>query len=508
MKEVLFCICTAYCLLTINLAQASVLDNIDQSNLISAIDDYRFSDYDIAIEKLETLYQKTPEHPDILQYLALSYDESSKPKKAIPFFEKWLKAKQYSTSENTRFAWLSLTQAYMKTKQAHRAITTLKRWLTANPNDIQSQITLGNILIRQKEYAEANTLWDNILKSSASHGEDKAAAWYYKAWIAYLHHDAPNTEKFAQQSLDANHDGAYASGAKHLKTHPSQHRLGFKGFASVEVFYNANVKLAPEQLYVADTDGDTGLQSTLVLGWAFSNLNLDYVLSNTTYQTLNTYDLLAHILSASWQKGNTWRFKSSYEYITLDSDNLYQGLGLGVYYTPQAWTYHYTVKFKQFNNAYGANNVNLERLGGSSHQMGATTVSSLWGYDLSLSPYIMAELTKGDATHDNSDSYYQLGTASSMLIPITKSWQTQFKLDIYSRLYAAADYNILLNSMDNTKRQDTYLKSTLSTSWKPLNTDNISLTARVSYAKMLPIMMLALFLQRQVKHILLGVLAA
>jgi len=481
MKELFFCTLLAYLLLPATIAQAAVLDNLDQGNLISAIDDYRFSDYDIAIQKLEALHKKTPEHPDVLQYLALSYDESSKPKQAIPFFEEWLKANQYNTSEGAKFAWLGLANAYMKTNQPQQAISTLKRWLAANPDDMQSQVTLGDMLVRQKEYVEANTLWDSILQSSTSNHEDKAAAWYYKAWIAYLNHDVQNTEKFAQQSLDADKEGAYANAATRLKESPSQQRLGFNGFASVEVFYNSNVKLIPEQLFVSDSDGDAGIQNTLVLGWGLPKVSFNYVLSATVHQDLNTYDLLAHILSASWQKDNTWRFKPSYEYITLDTDNLYQGLGLGVYYSQQTWTYQYTIKVKQFNNAYGVNNVDLERLGGNSHYLGAKTNVSLMGYKTSFSPYFIAELTKGDATHDNSDSYYQLGGAASTSIPISKGWESQLKLDVYARFYAAADTNILLNATDSTKRQDTYFKIASSTSWKPWENYDFSLVVNASY---------------------------
>jgi len=481
MEKYFYCLVTMCLLLSPTFATAATLDNLDQSNLISAIDDYRFSDYDIAIQKLELLHQKTPNNPDVLQYLALSHDESASPDKAIPYFEAWFKTNNYNTSIETKFAWLGLANAYMKTNQPDKAIATMRRWLNANPSDMQSKITMGDMLIRQNKHQETAILLSQVLESPASTADQKAAAWYYKAYLAYLNNDVQNTEVFAQKSLDTDGEGAYASAAQRLKDSPSQQQLGFNGYASLEAFYSSNVKLAPEQLFAADADGDSGLQSTLVLGWAFPKVSVNYVLSATKHQTLNTYDLVAHILSASWKKDATWRFKPSYEYIILDTDNLYQSFGLGIYNTRGDWTYQYTVKFKQFNNAYGDNNVDLERLGGSSHYFAAKTDVARQGYKISLSPYLIAELTNGDATHDNSDSYYQLGGNVSASIPIAKGWETQLKLDIYSRFYAAADTNILLDATDNTKRQDTYFKVATSTSWKPWKAYNVSLVFNASY---------------------------
>ncbi len=481
MKELFFCMFIAYVFLPATTVYAEELDNLDQGNLISAIDDYRFSDYDIAIEKLEVLHKKTPKNPDVLQYLALSYDESSNPNKAIPFFEKWLTINNYNTKEDARFAWLGLANAYMKTNQPDQAISTLNRWLEANPNDQQSQITLGDLLVRQQKYMDSNIVWDKILQNSLSKSEDKAAAWYYKAWLAYLNNDISLTTNFAQKSLDADSEGAYATTAQRLKDNPSQQQLGFNGFASVEAFYNSNVILAPENS--STYSRDLGIQTTVALGWALPKVNLNYIFSSTNHQDYKTYDLTAHILSASWQKDNRWRFKPTYEYIVLDNDKLYQGFGLGMYYTQQAWIYQYTVKLKQFNNSYGTNNVDLERLGGSSHYLGAKKNIILWDYKTSLSPYFIAEFTNGDATHDNSDTYYQIGGNAVTSFPLSQAWKTQLKLDVYSRFYAAADPNILLNASDTTKRQDNYFKIASSTSWKPWESYDISLIVNASYMK-------------------------
>jgi len=464
-----------------NAIQAAPLSSVDKSNLISAIDDYRFSDYDVAIPQLENLHRKSMENIDVLQYLALSYEENEDPEKAIPAFKSWLILNHNDTSENSRFAWLGLAQAYMKTGQLSQAVSTLSQWTTANPNDIQSQITMGDMLIKQKEFTHANQIWDQIINNTKANVSHKAGAWYYKAWIAYLQQDSENTLAYAKKSLQLDPKGAYASAAKQLESNPSQHRLGFNGLASLETFYNSNVKLLPSAS--SSLVGDKGIQSNLVLSWGLTNLDLSYILSLTKHQDLSAYDLQVHILSATWKKGDALRIMPSYEYINLDSDKLYQSLGLGVAYKPQDWSYNYALKLKTFNSAYGSSSVDLTRLSGSSHNLSATTYFDFTQSHLTLTPYFLAELSKGDATHNHSDSYYQLGGNISTDIRTSKSWNTQLKMNIYSRSYAAADTNILLTATDTTKRNDLFFKVSASESWRPWTDYDISLVINASYLK-------------------------
>ncbi len=481
MKELVFCMFAAYLFIPVTTASAAVLNNQEQSNLISAIDDYRFSDYNLAIEKLEILHQKSPNNPEVLQYLALSYDETDKPKKAMAYFQAWLKANNNNTSENARFAWLGLANAQAKTGNNNQAIQTLNTWLKANPDDTQTQITLGDMLIRQNKYNASKPVWESILASNSANSSDKAAAWYYKSWLSYLEGNPETTKQFAQESLSADNEGAYASAAKNLETNPSQKRLGFNGFASLETFYNSNVMFAPENS--STYSRDLGVQTNVSLGWNLPKINLNYTFSSTNHQDYKAYDLLIHVLSASWRKDNQWRFKPSYEYVALDTSNLYQSFGLGIFYNQNSWTYQYTVKFKTFNNAYGSSKVDLERLGGSSHYLGARKSFKTNGFNVSLSPHLIAELTKGDASHAKSDSYYQLGASASAAIPFAKKWNETIKLDLYSRLYAEADTNILLNATDTTKRKDNYFRLSSATSWKPWDAYHVSIVFNASYLK-------------------------
>jgi len=481
MKRPYYCLTAILLLFQAHAAYAAPLSSIDKGNLIAAIDDYRFSDYDVAIPQLEMLYRKSAENADVLQYLALAYEENEDPKKAIPIFESWLALNHNDTSENARFAWLGLARAYLKIGLLTQAVSTLSQWTTANPSDIQSQITMGDILIRQKEFTPANQIWDTILNNTQAKPNHKSAAWYYKAWIAYLQHDSDNTLIFAKKSLQENPEGAYASAAKQLEQSPSQQRLGFNGFATLEGFYNSNVKLVPDGS--AAKGADQGIQSNLVLSWGFPQLNLNYILSVTKHQDFNTYDLQVHVLSATWRKDGDLRFSPSYEYIILDTDKLYQSLGLGVAYAAKDWTYEYKLKLKSFNSAYGSNSVDLARLSGSSHNLSATTYIDFSDAKLTITPYFLAELSKGDATHNNSDSYYQFGGNIATLIPLAKNWNTQLKMNLYSRLYAAADPNILLSATDSTKRNDLFLKISASESWKPWDSYDVSFVANASYLK-------------------------
>ena len=483
MKHIIFILLATYITMHSSALSAAGLNNIDQGNLISAIEDYRFSDYESAIPVLESLYHKSPGSLPTMQYLALSYQETKQADKAAATFEAWLKANQYDTSSSSRFAWLGLTNAYLKMGELTKAETTLSTWVKANPNDIQAQITLGDIQVKQQAYAKANDLWNSILKNPNASASDQAAAWYYKAWIAYNNQDIEQTKNFAKKSLAADKEGIYANAAKQLEAYPSQQQLGFNGFAALEAFYNSNVKLVPESLTSTEWGGDKGIQGTLVLGWGMPKVALNYIFSGSVHQDFSDYDLSAHIISASWQKDNTWRFKPFYEYIILGGDKLYQSLGTGVYYSQDTWNYEYTLKLKSFNDAFGSNAVDLTRLGGSSHQLRAKTDIRTQSLTFTVSPYLLVELTKGDATHDNSDSYYQLGGDASTNISWAKGWNTNIKLAVYSRLYAAADTSILLSSTDTTKRNDNFVQISAATSWKPWDTEDISVIINASYLK-------------------------
>ncbi len=462
---------------------AAPFNNIDQSNLISAIEDYRFSDYESAIPTLERLHQKDPNHLTTLQYLALSYQESEKAEKAASTFKAWLKTNQYDTSASSRFAWMGLANAYLSMGEFDKAKTALSTWLKANPDDIQAQITLGDILVKQNAYAEANKIWNTILDSAKATSSDKAAAWYYKAWMAYNDQEVEQVKHFADKSLQADAEGAYANAAKQLQAAPSRQRLGFNGFAALEAFYNSNVKLIPENLTSTQWGGDKGIQGTLVLGWGLPNVALNYIFFGNIHEDYNDYDLSSHIISASWKKDKYWKFKPFYEYISLGGDKLYQSLGTDIYYAQSEWTYAYTLKLKSFSNTYGSNAVNLTRLGGSSHTFRATTKIKTTSLTFTVSPYLIAELTKGDATHNNSDSYYQLGGDASTKVTWTKGWDTHFKLALYTRLYAAADTNILLDSTSTTKRHDNYVKVSADTSWQPWDNYNTAFVLNLSYLK-------------------------
>jgi len=227
MKHIIFILLATYITMHSSALSAAGLNNIDQGNLISAIEDYRFSDYESAIPTLESLYHKSPNSLLTMQYLALSYQETEQAGKAATTFEAWLKANQYDTSSASRFAWLGLTNAYLGMGELTKAETTLSTWVKANPKDIQAQITLGDILVKQQAYVKANVLWDSILKHPDAKASDQAAAWYYKAWIAYNNQEIEKTKTFAKKSLAADKEGVYANAAKQLEASPAQQQLGF-----------------------------------------------------------------------------------------------------------------------------------------------------------------------------------------------------------------------------------------------------------------------------------------
>ncbi len=460
---------------------ANAMNSQDNSNLITAIEDYRFNDYALAIPRLEILHDKFPENLSVLEYLALSYQENEQPEQALPMFKAWLRLNNNATTETTRFAWLGLAYTYIKLHKTADAITTLKTWLAAHPNDIEPQINLGDVLSREQQFEKSNQIWDSILSNTEAKNSQKAAAWYYKAWIAYQNNNSVESKAFAHKSLLLDAEGAYAKPAKTLLT-PDKKTLGFHGAVSVETFYNSNVRLIPDALTAKEWGGDKGVQSNLILNWAFEQFDINYIFSSTQHEDFKTYDLMLHQLSASWQN-NQWRFKPSYENISLDHNALYQSYGLGVYYTHQDWTYHYTAKFKKFTDSFGINRTNLNRLGGTSHQIAVQTNTTIQGIKTSFSAHIVDELTKGDVTHDKSDSYYQLGGNITTFFPLAQRLNMQTKFDIYTRRYHAADNNILLSTTNTTKRSDLYTKLSTSVNWQPWKENKFAFAINLSYQK-------------------------
>jgi len=461
----------------------------DEANLLRAIEDYRFNDFEEAITALEKLHLIFPNDQQTIQYLALSYQESGNTQKAIPLFQTWLTNSDQSTQDDAQFAWVGLASALISDKEYAKAGKALQTWLKVHPQDIATQIMLGDVYVRDGAYAKADKVWALVLKDEQSNSSQQAAAWYYKGWAAYLDGEDQQSKTFAQQSLDLDKQGAYANAANQILTAAPTKKFGLAGTASLELFWSSNVKLLPDFQTSATSAGlgsDKGAQANIALGWKGKSFDTNYLLSATKYEDLSEYDMLLHVLTGSWAK-KEWRLVPTFERVSLNNEYLYQGFGLGSYYTYQDWTYHYGLKFKSFSDAFGADAANLSRLNGINHNLGVSHGFTIAGINTVFASDIFAERTKGDTTHNQTDNYIQIGASLRSSIPMNLPLFNDIALNtalmLYNRSYGAADNTILLDSSNTTKRSDLYSQVAASAVWKPLPGQDLSVQFNLSWIK-------------------------
>jgi len=456
------------------------MNNVDQGMLLSAIEDYRFSDFDMAIPILEKLHQKYPENLKVLRYLALSYKDNDKLDQAAEMFQAWLDAAKHIAPQNKRFALLGLASIERQRKNYNKSIAALQTWLEIQPHDNKARITLGDIQVRNQNYDKAMNTFSTLLKSPSTTDAEKAAAWYYKAWIAYLQGNTSNTKTFAQTSLTLDPKGAYATASKQLLAAPTLNKTGGSATVNIGTFYNSNVELLPDILRTTDRGGDLGVQADIQLLWSFQDSNISYTFSDTTHQDRSEYDIMLHLLAGSWTISN-WQLSPSFEYIALNKEKLYQGYALNITYNQDSWAYHYAIKNKVYNNHYGNTNVDLSRLGGLTHNIGIAKTTGFQDIQTVISADIIDEQTKGDATHDKTDDYTQLSLAAQLTYPYNNDLSLSSSIQTYTRKYAKADTTALLNPASNTVRSDTYLNIAVSAAWSPFSDKDSSFVLDLSY---------------------------
>ena len=456
------------------------MNNLDQAILLSAIEDYRFSDFDTAIPSLEKLHQQYPKHLKTMRYLALSYRDNTQPNKAAQTFQAWLNSASGVAPQDKRFALLGLANVERQHKNYGASIAALTTWLKIQPNDTKARINLGDVQIRNKDYNAANDTWRTILKSAYANDTEKAAAWYYKAWAAYLQGDISNTKTFAQTSLSLDNKGIYTAAAKQLMDAPPLKTAGFSATTDLGFFYNSNVQLLPDILRAGDQGGDAGLQADIQLLWSFQDSSLHYTFSDTTHQNRSEYDMMIHLLGGSWGFNN-WQFSPSLKYITLNKEKLYQGYALNIAYNQDSLAYHYTIKSKVYSGSYGSASVDLSRLGGLTHNIGLSKSVDFQDMQTTFTSNIISEQTKGDTAHDKTDDYTQLSLGSQLIYPRTKDLLLSSSIHLYTRKYAKADTTALLNPASNIVRSDIYLNIIASAIWKPLTDKDSAFIVDISY---------------------------
>ncbi len=440
-----------------------VKGSTEPAELLSAIEDYRFSDFDTAISKLTKLKEIYPDNLRLLKYLGLSYEESEQNRSAMKTYREWLSKSSQIYGPESRFAHLGIANIAMKNKQDDIAVKQLKGWLTYHPQDRTTQLVYGNLLMRTKNYAAAEVVWQGLVSDPASSANQKAAGYYYLAWMAYLHGDMSTAKEQAALSLDADSDGDYAKPSQQLLAMKAVSR--FAASVSVEGFYTDNVELLPDYVPGTGKDNkDTATQAGLMLSYNFPGILMAYAYQGTSYAKRSDFDIAVHALSVTW-RNEAWSIAPRYEYVQLSTAYLYDAAGVDVTWAYQDWSVGYGGMYKQFSDSFSTDSTvppsDLRRLGGVTNSLTVTNAGGEEGFYHSVSFGLTDEATKGDATHDKTDSYQQVLMAASLSQQFDQIG-VAVSGSAYLRKYGKAD--ALANGL---VRQDENVQLATSVSWRP-----------------------------------------
>lgn len=456
-----------FCLLgmTVNVyAENEVLTDSDRENLEAAIDDYRFSDFKGAVDKLIPLQAKYPADRSIAEVLGRSYEESGQTEKALSLYQQWLAAVKDDHSDEARFAWIGMANALVKLKKQSSAMSSLKQWVAYHPDDAVASTMYGGLLFQANDYAASEKIWDGILKQSQAPASDKSAAHYYKAVLAYMNGDMESQKQHAQASLDADAKGPYAASATQLLTARPARKLGLNAMVAIEEYLTSNVELLPD--FKAPTPGkkksDTSTSATLSLSYNFPEaLTIGYIFSGDFHAKRNDLDLAYHSLFALWTHSKGWFVSPKYEYAQLGRVYLFQGGGFDAGWSGDGYQLSYGLRYKVFNKSF--NTTDLRRLGGVSNRLDMSKTISLADLGLSLTGKLSAinESTKGDAAFAKSDSFNQFGGGASVMWGVGQ-YLLGADLDAYYK-----KYNQAVPTSALPVRSDNHWQLSGNAGWKP-----------------------------------------
>jgi len=445
-----------------------VLSPADASRLITAIEDFRFGDYDVAIPVLRELNGKYPHHHDILSTLARALDESGRTAEAIPFFTAWHRAFPHD-----RNAVIGLNGAFSKTGRFAEGAEVMAAWLRTHKEDVQAMTLYAGGQLRAGNYKKVKAMSRKILQAPNADPVERAAAHYYLAYAALAAGDLENANQEVAAVIQEAPKGRYAGLARQLREQ-IQAQSGKQMSVSVAAFRSSNFSLLPTNLLDVPVDRTQtlkglGIQTDIGLNMHHKSLSVNYALNYTWYDQRPDLDLLYQRFSPGLARGR-WVFSPYYEYAQLGQDFLFHGTGMSAMWVPrQNWMVLYMGGYKWFSSTYTTNGKSfssLKRLNAASHDL---TIQKTWKikhHELSLAATGHLELTKGDATHFKSDSYRQAGLRGGWRRHEGK-WEFSASFDSYLRYYRKPDTTILNAGFTDSRRWDRYVKLNGSIDFKP-----------------------------------------
>ena len=447
----------------LNASAQKFLTSDDSATLLAAVEDYNFSDYEIAIEKLENLVANYPENQRVLKYLGLCYEETGKFEEAVGIYFRWLSQGKLAFALEARFAHMGIAKSYIKLNRDNHAIKQLDNWLVFHPDDNEVLIMRAESLFRLKDYTKARSAWQKVAGLKGLKKEQKAAAHYYLSLIAYHLDETEERKVQGEAAIAVQPDGPYAEPARKLVE--MRPKFGPSVSAAIEFFHTDNVELLPDYMPITDRDNsDVASRVSLSASYNFSSMGVSYRFNGTRYQKRSDFDLDTHILNFAVPMDD-WVLSPRYEYANLSADFLYHGIGVDLNWREKQWSFALGGVYKEFNDAFSTDPnfapTDLSYLNGLSASISGTRQGVIGDIRHYFSFGVSGESTKGNVTHEKAGNYLQLqlsGGATKALGEFTVGASANTHL----RKYEAADP--LANGL---VREDTFLELKTFATWNP-----------------------------------------
>jgi len=462
---------------------AAVMADADQKTFSAAVEDFRFSDFNTAISKFNSLLQSYPNDTKVTEYLGRAYEESGDPEAAVHLYGQWLKESGNEKAEASRFAWIGLASAMIKLKRDESARSTLAQWASYHPTDAAATVLYGSTLLRMRRYDESDKVWSEMLNNADITAKDQAAAHYYKAFLAYNRGDLKTQRQQAALSLQKDPDGPYAAPAKQFLEATPARSLGLAASANIEVNYTSNVELLPD--FSTPTAGgskaDVTTQTTLSLLYNLEKFSLGYAFSSNFHNKRSDLDLGYHSIYGLWSYG-LWFAMPRVEYMTLGNTFLTDSFGGDFGWGNSDMRVIYGLRYNQYNK--NLKGTDLRHLGGLTNSLTGEIFGKRGEWTYTANAALTHLASKGDTTYVKSDSYWQSGLGGILgwsrdaltLQGIASTYYRKYKqAATTSPLLVRQDSNITTNvrlSWLMMQRESYLMRLTGNTGWQKNNSND------------------------------------
>jgi|GEM_PF-5979352 len=342
-----------------SVAAAEELEANAAAALIQSIEDYRYADYERAIETLKGLHAAHPGNLEVVRYLALASEESGNSQDARLYFAEWVRL-----APSDREAVLGQARVFDAMGQTAQAIEVLSGWLAGNEADVDARIRYAALLVKSQRNSEAEAEWLGLAARSDIETTQRSVIHFYLAYLAYQRSDAETLKQQAELSIQADTQGDYAASARQLLTLPlPESHLGFAATAMAGGFYTSNVELLPDRVKRNDKKprSDIAANGRLSLAYSWQQASLGINFYGNKFRQRTEYDSVMADAYLQWVV-DSWRLVPSAGTMMLGGYRLFQAGAFNLGYEFGSWTARYGIVSTQYSKSFGVQRVDLTGL--------------------------------------------------------------------------------------------------------------------------------------------------